>query len=128
MNQGLEKLGIKFEAKSKETRQIVVADGDIARNAYNPATGEMRPLGFNVYEQRIFANKNFLVNCIEYLIQGRGIIEARAREVKLRLLDNIKVKEEKTFWQVLNILLPVLLLVVFGFGYSWYRKRKYASK
>lgn len=128
MNQGLEKLGMKFEAKSKETRQIVVADGDIARNAYNPSTGEMRPLGFNVYEQRIFANKNFLVNCIEYLIQGRGIIEARAREVKLRLLDNIKVKEEKSFWQVLNILLPVFLLAIFGFGYSWYRKRKYASK
>jgi hypothetical protein len=90
-------------------------------------TGEMRPLGFNVFERRIFANKNFLVNCIEYLIDGRGIIEARAREVKLRLLDNVKVKAEKTYWQALNILLPILMLIGFGIGYMWYRKKRYAS-
>ncbi len=127
MEQGLTSLGLKYVPVSKETRQIVVSDGDIARNAYNPTTGEMRPLGFNVYERRIFANKNFLVNSIEYLIEGRGIIEARAREVKLRLLDNIKVKEEKTYWQVVNTLVPILLLAAFGLLYIWYRKRRFAS-
>lgn len=127
MQEGLTKLGLQYKPLSKETRQIVISDGDVARNAYNPATGEMRPLGFNPYERRVFANKNFLVNCIEYLIEGRGIIEARAREVKLRLLDNIKVREEKTYWQVINILVPIGLLIGFGLMYVWFRKRKYAS-
>ena len=127
MQEGLTSLGLKYLPVSKETRQIVVSDGDIARNAYNPTTGEMRPLGYNVFERRVFANKAFLINSIEYLIEGRGIIEARAREVKLRLLDNIKVKEEKTYWQVINTLLPILLLILFGVFYVWYRKKRFAS-
>ncbi len=127
MEAGLKELGMKFEAVSKETRMIVVSDGDIARNSFNPTTGEMRPLGFNQYERRVYANKNFLINCVDYLIEGRGIIEARAREVKLRLLDTVKVRDEKGFWQLINVLLPVVLLVLAGMSYFWFRKKKYAS-
>ena len=127
MEAGLKELGMKFEAVSKETRMIVVSDGDIARNSFNPTTGEMRPLGFNQYERRVYANKNFLINCVDYLIEGRGIIEARAREVKLRLLDTVKVRDEKGFWQLINVLLPVVLLVLAGVGYFWFRKKRYAS-
>ncbi len=127
MEAGLKELGMKFEAVSKETRMIVVSDGDIARNSFNPATGEMRPLGFNQYERRVYANKNFLINCVDYLIEGRGIIEARAREVKLRLLDTVKVRDEKGFWQLINVLLPVVLLVLAGMSYFWFRKKRYAS-
>lgn len=127
MEAGLKELGMKFEAVSKETRMIVVSDGDIARNSFNPTTGEMRPLGFNQYERRVYANKNFLINCVDYLIEGRGIIEARSREVKLRLLDTVKVRDEKGFWQLINVLLPVVLLVLAGTSYFWFRKKKYAS-
>ncbi|GAB1398297.1 gliding motility-associated ABC transporter substrate-binding protein GldG [Saprospiraceae bacterium] len=123
MEAGLKELGMKFEAVSKETRMIVVSDGDIARNSFNPATGEMRPLGFNQYERRVYANKNFLINCVDYLIEGRGIIEARAREVKLRLLDTVKVRDEKGFWQLINVLLPVVLLVLAGMSYFWFGKK-----
>lgn len=128
MSDGLEKIGQPFKAISNPTSQIVVSDGDIARNGYNPLTGETRPLGYNAFEGRIFANKTFITNCIEYLIEGEGVIEARSREVKLRLLDMVKVKKEKTFWQALNILLPVLILAGFGFFFNWYRKRKYAGR
>ncbi|HMG14815.1 MAG TPA: gliding motility-associated ABC transporter substrate-binding protein GldG, partial [Saprospiraceae bacterium] len=117
LEDGLKTIGQSFKPVSKSTRQIVVSDGDLARNGFNQSTGEVRPLGYNVFERRIFANKNFLTNCIEYLIEGEGVIEARSREVKLRLLDTYKIKDEKTFWQVLNIVLPVLILGIFGFGY-----------
>lgn len=127
MESGLKELGMKFEPVSKDTRMIVVSDGDIARNTFNPTTGEMRPLGYNQYERRIYGNKNFLINCVDYLVEGRGIIEARGREVKLRLLDNVKVRDEKSFWQLVNVLVPVILLVVAGIGYTWLRKRRYAS-
>lgn len=128
LQEGLQKIGQSFKPVSKATSQIVISDGDLARNGYNPTTGEIRPLGYNSYERKIFANKNFLTNCIEYLIEGEGVIEARSREVKLRLLDTYKIKDEKTFWQILNIFLPVVLLGVFGFTFNWYRKRKYAAK
>ena len=128
LEDGLQTIGQTFKPVSKSTRQIVVSDGDLARNGFNQSTGEIRPLGYNVFERRIFANKNFLTNCIEYLIEGEGVIEARSREVKLRLLDVYKIREEKTFWQVLNIVLPIVLLGIFGFVFNWYRKKKYSAK
>ncbi len=116
-----------FKGKSEPTKQLVVADGDIIKNLINPDTKEPIPLGLNRYSGYTFANKAFLVNAIEYMLDSRGIIEARAKDVKLRLLNTVKAQAEQSKWQLINILLPLLFLILFGLFYNWNRKRKYAG-
>lgn len=126
MLDGLERLGQPFKKTSEPTRMIVVADGDITKNLILP-NNELRPPGYNEYERYVFANKDFMINAIEYLIDDKGVIEARGKEVKLRLLDTVKAKSEKTKWRLINILVPLLLLILFGLGFNYLRRRKYAS-
>ncbi len=123
----LEARGEVFQAISEPTGVVVVSDGDIIRNPYNPQTNEAKALGYNIYERRQYANKDFALNMIEYLLDQRGLIEARSRDVRLRLLDKVKVTEDKTYWQVLNLGLPLLLLILFGVGFHFWRKRRYAQ-
>jgi len=73
-----------------------------------------------------FANRAFIQNCLSYLINNSGLTEAKAKDYTLRLLDPKKIKEQRTMWQLLNIALPVLLVLLFGVGYQFWRKRKYA--
>ncbi len=125
---GLDQLNLKFKDQSVNTKMLVISDGDIARNGFNRSSNQVLPLGYNMFERRIFgANKDFLVNSIEYLLDGEGIIEARSKEVKLRLLDTVKAKTEKTKWQMINILLPLVFVALFGFLYNLRRKRKFGS-
>jgi gliding-associated putative ABC transporter substrate-binding component GldG len=107
------------------TKMIVVADGDIAWNQVSPQYGPMA-MGYNFYTNYTFANKEFFTNCLEYLVGSPEILETRAKEFTLRLLDLKKVKEQKTMWQFVNIVLPVFLIIFFGFVYQQLRKRKYA--
>jgi ABC-2 type transport system permease protein len=122
----LQQLGQQFTPLSRETKMLVVSDGDIARNEYDARQGQMLPLGYNRFENYKFANKDFLMNSIEYMMDDKGIIEARGKEVKLRLMDTQKAKDNKVMIQALNILLPLFFVGLFGFGFTWFRKRKYA--
>lgn len=126
MQDGLRQLNQEFKTQSVPTRMVVVADGDVARNFINSKTGAPLALGFNPIDRFQYANKDFLINAIEYLRDDAGLIAARGREVKLRLLDNTKAQQQETFWTLLNIGGPLLLLGIFGFVYTWLRKRKYA--
>ena len=124
---GLRDLKIEFKKVSEPTRMIVVSDGDIAISRLDRQTQKPLPLGLNPYDKYQYANKQFLMNAIEYLHDDKGVIEARGKEVKLRLLDRVKAKEEKTKWQLINILFPIIGLALFGIIYNWLRRRKYAS-
>ncbi len=115
-----------FKPLSVPTRMLVVSDGDVARNLTTPQ-GKPVPLGFNPYERFQFDNKDFLLNAIEYLRDDNGIIEARGKEVKLRLLDTAKAESQKTMWQALNIGVPLALLGLFGLIYNYLRKKKYGG-
>lgn len=108
------------------TKMIVVADGDIATNLVSQQYGPM-PMGYNFYTNYTYANKEFFTNCLDYLVNPSGILETRAKDFTLRLLDLKKVKEQKTTWQFINIALPVLIIILFGFIYQQFRKRKYAA-
>jgi len=108
------------------TKMIVVADGDIAMNLVSPQYGPT-PMGFNFYTNYTFSNKEFYTNCLEYLVNHSGILETRAKDFTLRLLDLKKVKEQKTTWQFINIALPVLIIILFGFVYQQVRRKKYAA-
>ncbi|MEL6720358.1 MAG: gliding motility-associated ABC transporter substrate-binding protein GldG, partial [Bacteroidota bacterium] len=126
----LEELNIAFKAQSVPTRMIVVSDGDIARNMVRPNADSPNgfsaaPLGLNRYERYTYANKDFLLNAIEYLIDDNGVIAARGKEVKLRMLDTVRAKAEKTKWQTINIVLPLVFLLIFGLIFNWVRKRRF---
>lgn len=126
--QTLEQIGQQYKDHSVPTRMLVVSDGDIARNlVVDPRQGQVMPLGFNRFDRYQYANKDFLLNAVEYLRDDSGIIEARGKEVKLRLMKTTKAQQESTKWQLLNIGAPLLLLLLFGFLWNWLRKRKYSG-
>jgi ABC-2 type transport system permease protein len=110
-------------AGNKDAKIIIVADGDIVLNEVEQR-GPV-PMGFSKDINYTFANQDFLHNSIEYLVNPSGILETRAKDFTLRLLDSKKTGEERTQWQLLNIGLPMLLVLVFGFIYQALRKRKY---
>jgi len=85
------------------------------------------PMGYNFYTGYTYANKGFFTNCLEYLVNPSGILETRTKDFTLRLLDRKKVKEQKATWQFINIALPVLLIILFGFIYQQFRRKKYAA-
>ena len=72
------------------------------------------------------ANKDFILNCVQYLVDTSGILETRNKEVKLRLLNKIRVADEKVKWQVINIIMPIVIIILFGIGFNYYRRKKYA--
>jgi len=123
----LDQMGVTFEKQSQQNSMIVVSDGDVAANPVRP-DGSVMPLGFNPYEKYQFSNKDFIVNCLEYLLDEGGVIQARGKEVKLRMLNSEKAEAETTYWQILNIGLPVFLLILFGAIFNVIRKRRYAKE
>ena len=127
MRSTLAQIGSEYKGSSVENKMIVVADGDMAANiVVDPSTRGVLPLGYNRYDKRQYANKDFVINAVEYLLDDYGVIEARGKDIKLRLLDTVQAQEEKTKWQFLNIGLPVLFIGIFGFLYNYLRRRRFA--
>lgn len=116
-----------FLAEGKPTKMIIVADGDIARNDVNPRNGQPQQLGMDPFTGYTFANQDLLLNMVTYLTDEHGLINARTKEIKIRPLDKQKIEEERTFWQALNLLLPILIMSVLGVLRSYWRKRKFAN-
>ncbi|MBL7818157.1 MAG: gliding motility-associated ABC transporter substrate-binding protein GldG [Saprospiraceae bacterium] len=122
----LQQLGQQFTPLSKPTKMLVVADGDIARNDYDFKQNAMLPLGYNRFVNYKFANKDFLQNAIEYMLDDKGIIAARGKEVKLRLMDKEMATDNANVIRLANILLPLLLIGAFGLFFMWRRKKQFA--
>jgi ABC-2 type transport system permease protein len=117
---------IGFLNSSQPTAMIVVADGDIIRNQFHVPQGYPLPLGYDQYTRQTFGNKDFLLNAISYLVDDVGLVAIRSRELKIRLLDTTKVNASKLKWQLVNTVLPVMVVLLFGLLFSYLRKRKYA--
>lgn len=109
------------------TSMIVVSDGDFFLNTISRNTG-VQEMGYWEYTHSLFANKNFLLNCLEYLTDPNSVLEARSKDVKLRLLDQKRAKDEETKWQMVNIGIPLALILVFAVVYLFFRKRRYETK
>lgn len=111
-------------SKSVPTKMIVIADGDVIKND----VGRNGPLelGFDRFTGRKFGNKEFLLNCVNYLLEDNGLINIRTKEVKVSFLDPQKIAAQKTKWQLINIALPLLLLAIFGFAFNYIRRKKYS--
>ena len=121
--------GLVTVTESKPTKMIVVADGDISRNEITWEGGNPEPLtlGLDRYTMQTFGNKDFLVNCINYLVNDNGLIEMRSRELKPRLLDQARIKSQRSLWQIVNTVVPVLIIILAGVAYNALRRRHYIS-
>lgn len=108
---------------SQSNSMVVVSDGDIIKNQFKGN----RPLevGFDKMTQTMYGNKDFLLNTVNYLLDDSGLINIRTKEIAVPFLDPQKTASERTKWQLINLLLPLGILALFGFGFNFYRKRKY---
>lgn len=123
----LAQIKTEFKSESKPTKMMVFSDGDLPGNAIS-SRGEPAPLGFNMYEQITYpANKNVILNSIEYMIDDNSIMNARNKQIKLRLLDEAKIEKTKSFWQWFALTVPVILVFTIFLLADYYRKRKYAQ-
>lgn len=104
--------------ESKPTKIVVAADGNLASNE---SVRQDRVSGMT------YGNMDFIVNCLNYLVDDKGIMELRSRELKIRLLDSSRIKSERLKWQLINILLPVMLVIAAGLIYNFVRKRRYTG-
>jgi len=112
-------------ASEKPTKQIVMSDADIVTNFVSATTGPLS-MGEIPYENYRFANREFFLNCIDYLVSNNGIFQARNKDFTLRLLDKKKTEDQRTTWQMINIVVPIVVILLFGAVYAWLRKKKYS--
>ena len=111
--------------KSIPTKMIVIADGDVIKNeVYRNSPQE---LGFDKWTGQTYGNKEFLLNAVNYLLDDNGLINIRSKKIAVTFLDQEKIASEKTKWQLINILLPLVLLAIFGVLFNYFRKKKYTK-
>jgi ABC-2 type transport system permease protein len=113
-----------FLSESGDNKMIVISDADIATNVVTQNEGPL-PMGYNQFTHQQYANRDFILNCIEYLTSSSGIMETRSKDLTLRLLDVKKLEAAKTQWQLINIAVPVALILIWAALYHTVRKRKY---
>ena len=110
------------------TRMIVISDGDIIKNRFNYNDGTGFPLGYDFYTEAMYANKELLLNCVDYLVGDDGAIASRSRDIKIRKLNVMKLKEERTKYQLINILLPSGIILLASIAIIIIRRKQYRKK
>ncbi|UOR07578.1 gliding motility-associated ABC transporter substrate-binding protein GldG [Hymenobacter aerilatus] len=111
---------------AKPAKLLVIPDGDFVRNDVDPKTGNPFRLGYDRLANTEFANRELVLNAVDYLLDETGLIAVRGKQITLRPLDKVKVAEQRQRWQLLNLAAPLALLAAFGLGRAWWRKRRYA--
>ena len=121
--------GLRFIEQSEPNKMIVVADGDIVRNRFNVREGSSYPLGFDPKSGEYYpANKTFLLNCVNYLLDDGWLIPLRTKQFKVRLLDKKEVKQESFNWKAINMVVPVALTLLLGLIFTQIRRFRYGRK
>ncbi|HEX7583503.1 MAG TPA: gliding motility-associated ABC transporter substrate-binding protein GldG, partial [Prolixibacteraceae bacterium] len=129
-NRMVESFGVKasgVKTESQPTKMIVFSDGNLIANQFRISNGvpEYMPLGYDRYSQQTFGNKDLLMNAVNYLCDDEGLMDLRSRVFKIRLLDKVRMKEGKLTWQIINVIIPLLIISLFGAVYVYVRRRKY---
>jgi ABC-type uncharacterized transport system involved in gliding motility auxiliary subunit len=117
-----------YRDRSKPTKMIVVSDGDIIRNQFNPNEGTIYPVGYDFYRKIRYANRELILNMLNYMTGDEGLMTVRNKNFTLRKLDSDKANERRTFFQIINIVVPVLILAIAGVGIIVIEKRVYGKK
>jgi gliding-associated putative ABC transporter substrate-binding component GldG len=117
------------QAAVEDGKIIIVADGDVVLNGVvkggQPISMGMNSYTYGTQREFPFANKDFLLNCLSYMLDNNGLSESRNKEIVPRLLDNKLVQAEENNWKLINIALPVILIIIFAYIYNFLRRRKY---
>jgi len=116
-----------FKAESKPTAMIVVSDGDVIANDLEYKGTNAVPLGEDKWTHELYSNKDFILNSMNYLCGDSNLLPVRGRELQIRLLDEKKAKAQQTQWQIINLVVPVLLIILLGLILAAIRKAKYAK-
>jgi ABC-2 type transport system permease protein len=116
-----------FKSETTDAKVIICSDGDLIVNDIDNRSGNPLPLGYDKYSRFTFGNRDFVLNAIDYLVDENGVIAARGKDVKIRQLDSLRVRDERKKWQNLNLFLPMGLAAIFLGFRQWMRKRRYAG-
>ena len=113
-----------YKEKSSDNKMIVIADGDVIANEVYQ--GQPLQLGVDKWTNIRYGNADFLMNAINYMLDDTGLLQLRSKTIHLKFLDKQKAYNERTFWQTINVAIPLALLAIFGIIYTFIRKRKYS--
>ena len=113
-----------YKENATDNKMVIIADGDIGKNQI--LKGKPTDLTRDIWTNQTFGNKDFLINAVDYLLDDSGLINLRNKSLKINILDKQKAYKERTFWQFLNVILPLILLFAFGFVSNFLRKKKYS--
>ena len=112
-----------YKDTATNNKMVIISDGDVSKNQI--LKGEPFDLNRDKWTNQQFGNKDFLINSIDYLLDDSGLIQLRNKTLTIKTLDKQKAFKERTFWQLLNVVLPLLILLSFGFVFNYWRKKKY---
>jgi ABC-2 type transport system permease protein len=127
-NEDVVKREIGYREEGKHSSMLVISDGDIIKNRVDPRKGMYYTLGYDRYAGRkIYGNREFLINAINYMLDDKSLISIRSRAITLRKLDEQKILEEGKFWKVFNMTVPVLLLIIIGWATYFFRRKRFAK-
>lgn len=122
----IESKGIKnFVNQSKNNKMIVISDGDIARNQV--IKGQPLPLGFDYSTGITYGNEEFLINALDYLLDDHGLMLLRNRTVQMRMLNKPLIAQDKSYWQWLNLCVPIILVSIVGGLFIFVRRKNFSS-
>lgn len=114
-----------YKNVGKTNKMIVVSDGDVIKNQLDK-NGQYLELGYDKWTNNLYANKEFMMNCVNYLLDDNGLINIRSKEVNLPMLDKQKVYDNYTYSQIVTVAMPIVILLLFGIAFTLLRKRKYS--
>lgn len=115
-----------FSNSGKDSKMIVISDGNVIKNQLDKNYQPLE-LGFDKWTNTLYANKEFMLNCVNYLLDDNGLINIRSKEVDLPMLDKEKVYAQYTTSQIITVGIPLVVLLLFGVLFTILRKRKYSK-
>src|SRR5690606_23047066 len=111
--------------RSVPTKMVVIANGEVIKNEVGRNGPE--ELGFNKWNGEVYGNKEFLLNTVNYLLEDTGHMNIRRQELPIPFTNLEEIAQENTRWQLVNVLLPLVLLALVGIVFSYFRKKRYAT-
>ncbi|MCR9016462.1 gliding motility-associated ABC transporter substrate-binding protein GldG [Aquiflexum gelatinilyticum] len=117
-----------FKESGSQGKVIVAGTGSLFQSDLTPTDGNPLPLGQDPFSNVQYANRQLLLNAISYLVEPEGIIATRTKQFQIRPLNKIKVQNEKSKWQVINILVPVVLFSILGMVWISVKKRTFSKR
>lgn len=113
-----------YKAKGTDNKMIVISDGDVALNEV--LRGEPLPLDKDKWTSQQYGNADLLLNSVHFLLDESGLMKLRSKSVQLQFLDKEKAYEERNYWQLINLLVPLMLLFGFGWVFNFLRKKRHS--